>query len=162
VKFDVIVVDYDALLQNESSFRGDPREGNTQIWKDLKALAQDLNMLVITGSQYGRDAISGDSGVENTAENIRKFDYVSHWITINQTPIEKKYGLMRLDVVGRHDEFNSVDKVLCIQALNIGRPIIDARWLTEVGNYDIIVGKGDKEEEAEKQVSRKKAGRFDK
>lgn len=148
-KVDVVVIDYDSLLENEPGYKGNEIEANTRLWKDMKLkIASDLHCLVITASQYSRDAINNEAGVQNTAGNIRKFDYVSHWISINQTPIEKELGVMRLDTVGRHDEYNSLNKLVCLQALAMGRPVLDARWQWDIPNLKRLV----KDKEKEKGV----------
>lgn len=140
IKIDVVIIDYDVLLEPESGFRGESYESINQIWRDVKAkIAQDRDTLVIFGSQYNKEGAKHEVGPESASGSSRKFDYVSHWVSILQTEAEKRAGLMRLDVVGRHDEFFKSSKVLCLQALGIGRPILDARWIEEVPNYELIV-----------------------
>lgn len=139
-KIDVVVIDYDNLLESESGFRGDNYEGLNRIWKDVKAkIAQDRNSLVIFGSQYNKSGAKYEVGPQEASGSSRKFDYASHWVSILQSEAEKRAGIMRLSVLGRHDGFYQSDKVVCLQSLAISRPILDARWMHQIPNYDQVV-----------------------
>jgi hypothetical protein len=145
IKIDVVVIDYDVLLETETGFRGESYEAINQIWRDVKAkVAQDRDTLVIFGSQYNKGGAKHEVGPEEASGSSRKFDYVSHWVSILQTEAEKRAGIMRLDVVGRHDEFFKSSKVVCLQALAIGRPILDARWIEDIPNYEFVVAEQQK------------------
>lgn len=134
-KIDVVVVDYDSLLEPENN-KASTYDGINQIWKDVKAkIAQDRNALVIFGSQYGKLGVTEDTGPEHASHSSRKFDYVSHWISLYQNQEEKKAGLMRLSVQGRHDEFHAGNHLVILQCLALARPIVDARWKEQIPNY---------------------------
>lgn len=156
-KIDIVVIDYDKLLENENGFRGATHEGLDAIWKDIKAkIAQDRHSLVILGSQYNKTGAKYEVGPQEASGSSRKFDFASHWVSILQTEAEKRAGLMRLSVLGRHDEFYQSDKVVCLQALALARPILDAQWMRNIPNYDEVVtaqqevvAEGMKEEEQE-------------
>jgi len=153
IKIDVVVIDYDALLSPESGFRGEQWEAMNAIWRDVKAkIAQDRNTLVIFGSQYGKEGAKFEVGPESASGSSRKFDYVSHWVSILQTEAEKKAGLMRLSVVGRHDGFFQSSKVVCLQSLALARPILDARWQKDIPNYYDIIA--DMQEEIDRYQNR--------
>lgn len=140
-KIDVVVIDYDKLLENEYGFRGATHESLDQIWKDVKAkIAQDRNTWVIFGSQYNKTGAKYEVGPQEASGSSRKFDYASHWVSILQSEAEKRAGIMRLSVLGRHDGFFQSDKVVCLQSLAMARPILDARWMRDIGNYEDIVG----------------------
>lgn len=136
---DVVAIDYADIIEPEYR-RGDARIQNTEIWKDIKRdIAQKRNNLVITASQLDRQSINNDGDVSNIAENIRKFDQMSHFIVLNQSKAEKKAQLMRVSVSGRHDEFEVMDEVVCLQCLGIGRPIMGSKWKRDIPNYKEIV-----------------------
>lgn len=139
IKADVVVIDYDMLLEPESN--ADAYDGGiNQIWKDVKAkIAQDRDTLVVFGSQYNKQGAKYEVGPQEASHSSRKFDYVSHWVSILQTEAEKKAGIMRLSMLGRHDEFHQSDKVVCLQSLALSRPIMDARWMKDIPNYDEVV-----------------------
>ena len=137
---DVVLIDYADIIESDKYAPREELHRINDIWKKMKReIAQKRNCLVITGSQYQREAINNDADISNIAGNIRKFDHVSHWINLNQTKIEKRMGIIRLSVEGRHDDFNSLDEVVCLQCLDIGRPIIDSRWKDEIANYKELV-----------------------
>jgi hypothetical protein len=139
-KVDVVVIDYDALLENEYGFRGETYDGINKIWQDVKSkIAQDRNTLVIFGSQYGKEGAKKEVGPESASHSSRKFDYVSHWVSILQTEAEKRAGVMRLSVVGRHDQFYASNRVVCLQSLALARPILDCRWQKDVPNLQAIL-----------------------
>ena len=136
---DVVVIDYADIIEVEYK-RGDPREQSTATWISLRRdIAQKRNCLVITASQLGRQAIKNDGGVADIAENIRKFDQMSHFILLNQSPAEKKAQLMRIKVEGRHDEFEVMDEVVCLQCLSVGRPIVGSMWKRNIKNYGDVL-----------------------
>lgn len=140
IKVDVVVIDYDALLENESGFRGETYDGVNKIWQDVKAkIAQDRNTLVIFGSQYNKEGAKHEVGPESASHSSRKFDHVSHWVSILQTEAEKRAGIMRLSVVGRHDQFYSSNRVVCLQSLALARPILDCRWQKDVPNLQAVL-----------------------
>jgi len=158
VKIDVVVIDYDKLLENEGSFHGATHDSLDQIWKDVKAkIAQQRHSLVILGSQYNKTGAKYEVGPQEASGSSRKFDFASHWVSILQTEAEKRAGIMRLFVLGRHDEFYQSNKVACLQSLALARPILDARWVKDIPNYEEviaaqqqIVSEGMKTEEQEK------------
>jgi hypothetical protein len=159
IKIDVVIIDYDKLLENEDGFKGSSYEGINDNWKDVKAkIAQDRNTLVVFGSQYGKEGAQNEVGPESASGSSRKFDYVSHWVSILATEAEKKAGIMRIDVLGRHDGFFKSDKVVCLQALSLARPILDARWQKDIPNYDHVVASHEedkKEIKLEKRIDKK-------
>lgn len=137
---DVIVLDYADIMEKDKDMRGDPLQITNEIYLRLKReIAQKRNCLVITASQHNRSAVNSDAEIGNIAGSIRKFDHTSHWISLNQSKVEKKIGLMRISVQGRHDDFSSLDEVVCLQGLNIGRPILDSEFKSKIGNYDEII-----------------------
>ncbi len=133
---DVVVVDYADILQPEIDSPRDYRNQLNHTWLALKRMAQKRDVLAITASQMGRATLRNDSDMADIAEDIRKFSHVSHWINLNQTKLEKKAGLMRVKVEGRHDEFNGLDEVVCLQCLSIGRPVMGSAWKHDIVNYD--------------------------
>jgi len=137
---DVILIDYADIVEAGAYYPKEELHKINQVWKDMKRdIAQKRDTLVITGSQLGRDAVDNDGGISSIAGNIRKFDHVSHWITLNQNKVEKKAGIMRTTVDGRHENHSAHGEVVCLQALDISRPILASRWKKDVENYKDIV-----------------------
>lgn len=139
LKIDVVIIDYDALVESESGFRGQSWEKEAMTWSNAKTmLAQDCDSLVIMASQYGKAGAKNENYLHPTDAqgSSAKFNHVSHWVSLRQTPLEKKAGLMRLSCLGRHGHFHENDHVVVTQCLAIARPIMDARWRHEIPNYE--------------------------
>lgn len=133
---DVAIIDYDDIVEVKGSEGRDDRSRLNHVWLYAKKIASERNMLVILASQNGRQTFKRDAAVDDIAGDIRKFSHVSHWITLNQTPEEKKAQIMRVKVEGRHGEFNPLDEVVCLQNLAIGRPVLDSRFKKSITNFD--------------------------
>lgn len=137
---DVIVLDYADIMAKDTDMKGSPLEITNEIYLRLKReIAQKRNCLLLSASQHNRQSIGNDSEISNIAGNVRKYDHVSHWISLNQTKEEKAAGCIRIHIEGRHDEFEPIDQVVCLQSLAIGRPILDSRWKKEISNYEEII-----------------------
>ena len=139
----LIIVDYDALLQAPGNFRGQQHEAFTQIWSDMKNLAQDYGCPVLMPSQMNQQAAAQDDYVDPTSassSSSRKFDFTSLVLTLVKSKEEEKLGLARLYASGRHQYFSN-EPVIVTQALGLGRAITDTRWMSQVPNYkDLVEG----------------------
>lgn len=124
---DVIVIDYaDLLITNKTQ---EFRHAQNTIWKDLRALSQERDCLVLTATQA--DAKSYDQNLlrmGNFSEDKRKHAHVTAEYGLNQDKHgrEKKLGLMRINEIAiREGEFDITNSVTVLQNLNLGRPFID-------------------------------------
>jgi len=133
---DIIITDYLDIVEFGKNAPRDYRQALNHTWLQFKKLAQQRNCLGITASQLGKKTMKGKGGVEDAAEDIRKWAHVSQWINILQTKDEKRCGLMRASVQGRHDEFDSDDEILLFQCLALGSPVISSEKKYIVKNYD--------------------------
>ena len=141
---DVIVIDYADII-----FGADDRDGIDKVWKELKRLSQVRNCLVITATQGNRLSIEKKRVRQtNISEDIRKLSHVDVMIGLNQTPFEKKKGLMRMSVIAhRFRDFNEMEDVGVTQKLDLGQPLLDSiDWME----------KEEKEEKEEKDGKSKK------
>ena len=123
---DVVIVDYaDLLITNKTN---EFRHQQNEIWKDLRALSQERNVLVLTATQA--DAKSYDTNLlkmSNFSEDKRKWAHITAGYGMNQDAYgrEKKMGLLRFnELVVREGEFDSTVAVTVLQNLNLGRPYI--------------------------------------
>jgi replicative DNA helicase len=125
---DVIVIDYADLLVAEHT--KEFRHAQNEIWKNLRALSQEYNCLVLTATQA--DAKSYEKpllGMSNYSEDKRKFAHVTAMFGLNQDKHnrEKRLGVMRVNqIVIREGEFISTNTVSVLQALTLGRPYLDS------------------------------------
>ncbi len=122
---DVIIIDYADLLVSDVS-RLDFRHQQNNIWQQLRNLSQERNALVLTVTQiaargYGKELLSMD----DFSEDKRKFSHVTAMYGLNQTPDEKRIGIMRInELVVREGDFDSKWPVTILQRLQIGRPFL--------------------------------------
>jgi hypothetical protein len=124
---DLVCIDYaDILAPENESEEGRDRIDHT--WKELKKFSAVKKCLVVTATQANRLAIEKRTVKQtNTSEDIRKLAHIDVAIGLNQTPIEKKRGVMRISVVAhRHQNFDEGTSVTVLQKLDVGQPAIDS------------------------------------
>jgi len=123
---DIIIIDYADLLVAEHT--KEFRHAQNEIWKDLRALSQERDCLVLTATQA--DAKSYEKNLitmSNFSEDKRKFAHVTAMFGLNQDKYgrEKKMGLMRVnELVVREGEFDVTSSVTVLQNLTLGRPFL--------------------------------------
>ena len=78
------------------------------------------------------------------SEDYRKDNHVTLSIGLNQTPEEKRAGVMRFNIpFKRHGYFNVKDFLVVLQSIKIGKCLIDSKKMKNV-NYKSIVEDKDK------------------
>ena len=124
---DVIIVDYADILAPDPDFaRLEFRHRTNEIWQRLRGLSQEQHCLVVTATQaaatsYGKEIIS----LEDFSEDKRKYGHVTAFYTLNQTPEEKKIGILRIgELLVREGDFDVGRSVKVLQRLQIGRPFL--------------------------------------
>lgn len=134
---DVVIIDYADIIESENKQMSSYEQENEK-WKLMKReTAQKRNCFCISASQLNREALDAKkTDIKHTAGSVRKFDHVSVWLSLSGSPIEKKAGLARCTVQGRHGEFDTVDEILLTRCLAVGRPIIDSCRISEVTNLE--------------------------
>lgn len=127
---DVIIVDYaDIMAPSEKS---DYRNQLDGIWKRLRGLAQKRKAVVFTASQSGRASINKNVDSKDIAEDIRKLAHITSMVSLNQTPIEKKDGILRLKQLAVREGESEFREAICTQCLSIGRIVTDSHFDDEV------------------------------
>jgi hypothetical protein len=127
---DIIIIDYADLLVPSRSMEF--RHSQNQIWKELRALSQQQNCLLITATQadaksYEEELLS----LANFSEDKRKYAHVTAMYGLNQDKNgrEKKLGVLRInEIVVREAAFDSKTTVTVLQSLNLGRPFIGSYY----------------------------------
>ncbi len=125
IKFipDIIVVDYADLMNIDAS---NVRVATGRIYQELRGLAVERNLAVVTASQANR----GAEGIKwitrkQLAEDYSKVAIADNLITFNQTQAEYKLKLARLFVdKGRNDR--SGDAILISQNYALGQFCMDS------------------------------------
>ena len=128
---DVVVDDYaDLRAPEKDSARLDARARIDETWKMEKNTASEKHCLVATASQSVRATLDKKSvKASDMAEDIRKVAHVDGLWTLNQTPIEKRNGILRIGTaVHRHRAFDELQQVLVLQNLKMGQPFLDSEF----------------------------------
>lgn len=124
---DVILIDYADLIVYEGPLK-DFRHQQNYIWKELRALSQEYNCLVIPPTQADANSYTKDRlGLDNFSEDKRKFAHVTAMYGLNQDTQgrEKELGVMRINkIVIREGDFHQSHEVFVLQKLDMGRPFL--------------------------------------
>jgi len=123
----VIIIDYADILAPENP-KSEGREKHDETWKMLKNLASSRNCLVITATQSNRATLEKKNvKASDVSEDIRKVAHVDAMFSLNQTPTEKKAGVMRIGVVAhRWKDFHELDHVIVLQQVGTGQVMLDS------------------------------------
>lgn len=101
---DMIVIDYADILAPPTGIK-ESRDQINATWRQLRALSQENHCCVVTATQTNAASYKADRITRsNFSEDKRKLAEVTGMIAINQTPDEKRQGLMRLEWVAQRDE----------------------------------------------------------
>jgi hypothetical protein len=146
---DVIIVDYADILAPDS--RGEYRHQLDGIWAGLRRMAMERNALVVTASQAEKGTFHSDISETSVAEDIRKLAHVTAMVGLNQTKDEYEKGVMRISQIAIREDRKATKQAVALQCLDIGRPLLDSRFLDEV-----VVIDGDEEEETKTEETTKK------
>jgi hypothetical protein len=125
---DIIIVDYADILKPEDGSALEGYEKEDRTWIALSQLAGEKRSLVITPTQITKDGLEAHSiKVKHTARWSGKLGHVDMMLAINQTPQEKKMGVMRISVLEhRHNEFHEIDSCLVLQNLKTAQVHLDS------------------------------------
>ena len=127
---DVIIVDYADIMA--PSEKGDYRNQLDGIWKRLRGMAQKRKAVVFTASQSGRASIDKNVDLKDIAEDIRKLAHITSMVSLNQSPAEKKTGILRLKQLAVREGEQEFREAVCTQCLTIGRIVTDSHFDDEV------------------------------
>lgn len=124
---DIILFDYFDIMAAEVA---NELEDENRKWKKGKGLAGERSCLVINCHQGNRESEEASSiKQKHTGGNVKKLHHLDLDLTLNQSEIEKKRGVMRIKVLlERHDKGSSKGEVIVLQCLDLGQPFIDSEW----------------------------------
>lgn len=125
---DVLVIDYADILRPESRRYSDPRDDVNDTWKAMSREAGKRKICLFTATQGNRGSFRQSTLDEDAmSEDIRKLANVNMMISINQTPAEKKMGVIRLGIMAhRHRDFNPYRQVKLLYNLSMGAVQLDS------------------------------------
>jgi len=133
---DVMIIDYADLMQLDAAH---VRVDTGRIYKDLRGLAVEYDMAVVTASQANR----AGEGVrlltrKNLAEDFSKVAIADNVITYNQTAQELERGLARLYVdKARNDRRGDI--ILLTQNYTIGQFCLQSARINRIQGYDDMI-----------------------
>jgi len=124
---DVVIIDYMDILAKEDN-RVIGRDAVNDSWKAAAGLAKKKHVLLITATQSDSKSYDGElQSRQNFTEDKRKIAHVTVMIGMNKTDEEKRFGLVRCNVVAaREGDFLTSLPCYIIQNLRTGQAIIDS------------------------------------
>lgn len=127
---DVIVFDYADIIAPDKHGPKEFRHQQNEIWKGQRGLSQERHCLVLSATQSDSDGIGRKLLQQhNFSEDMRKLAHVTAMFGLNQTPQEKRDGLMRVnEIVVREGDFDGSRAATILQQLRIGRPVLGSYW----------------------------------
>jgi len=128
---DVVIIDYADIIAPSKSWN-EYRHQIDDIWKKLRRIAQERNILMVTASQAGRRASKKDATEETIVEDIRKIAHTSKMVSINSDLEDQKLSACRIAQLAERDGRRNYRQALVLQCLSIGRPYLDSRYNDEV------------------------------
>ena len=129
---DVIVLDYADIMALPPG--KERRLQLDELWLGLRNITLDMNNLIVTASQTGRETVGGkrDADESNIAEAVSKVNHVSRMVTISRSKRDKQLGIYRMSCQTMRDGRESFDQLVVVNCLEIGRPWMDDKFMNEV------------------------------
>ena len=129
---DLLIVDYADLMKLDAA---NLRIDTGRVYKDLRGIAVEKNLAVVTASQSNRQGEDAKLlTMKHFAEDYSKAGISDNIVSYNQTSEEKAMGLARLFGVKARDE-RSGQTILITQAYSSGQFAIDAVRLGSAQKY---------------------------
>ena len=96
IKFDMVVIDYADIMSPEQRHQ-DPIENSKTIYQDIRAIAQEYDIAMLTATQSNREGFkAATTKAEHTSEDFNKVRIVDLMISINRTEEEMEKNQARL------------------------------------------------------------------
>lgn len=129
---DVIVLDYADIMCLPPG--KEKRHQLDALWMGLRGITTEMNNLIVTASQTGRETVGGkrDADESNIAEAVSKLNHVTRMITINRSKEDKRMGIYRMSCQTMRDGKECFDQLVVCNCLEIGRPWMEDRFMQEV------------------------------
>jgi replicative DNA helicase len=127
---DVVVIDYADLIR--SDLKGDTRHKLDDIWANLRRVALEREIAVISATQTDRSTSKKDIEADNISEDIRKLAHATKVIAINSTKQDKAKGIYRVEQLVDRDDSPCFEQAIVLSCLDIGQVCLDSRFKSEV------------------------------
>lgn len=123
---DIIITDYADIMRPENT-KEQIRHQLDRLWKEHKALANEMACLVVTATQTNKLTFKRTAQQGDLSEDIRKLAHVDAMAVINQTRDEKLARMLRVAMLALRDEdFDILTQCVVLSQLGIGRFHIDS------------------------------------
>jgi hypothetical protein len=126
---DVVVIDYADLIAPVNG-TAETRDQINKTWKGMRALSQELHVLVATATQAKAESYKAETlSKSHFSDDKRKLAHATAIVGLNQTPTEKENGVMRLNwIVLREDDFSIEKCVHVAGCLAVANPCIHSSF----------------------------------
>jgi len=138
---DVIILDYADKMTTVKRVNTE-REALGIIWKDLRDLALDQNLLLITASQTNRASWDKHFGRDAIAEDSRKLNEVTCAVGIMADKKDRELGILLLRLLKVRDGYYENRDVACSCNYHIGQPVLQSVWANELDVPDNLDAEG--------------------
>jgi len=128
---DVIILDYADKMTTIKKVNTE-REALGIIWKDLRDLSLDQNLLLITASQTNRASWNKHFSREAIAEDSRKLNEVTCAVGIMANEQERELGISMLRLLKVRDGYYENRDIYCSTNYHIGQPVLQSCWVNEL------------------------------
>jgi hypothetical protein len=128
---DVIILDYADKMTTIKKVNTE-REALGVIWKDLRDLALEQNLLLMTASQTNRAAWDKHFNRESIAEDARKLNEVTCAIGVMMDRHDRELGISMLRLLKVRDGYYETRDVYCSCNYHIGQPVLQSVWANEL------------------------------
>jgi len=130
--YDFVVIDsadyLDSRLQSKET-----RHNLNDNWMRLRGLGQKYNIAVCSPSHTNfKGSAGGGASESNVSEESRKLNHITKSLVLNSTAKEREMGIMRVSTSVSRDNGTRDDQVVVLQCLDVARPYLDSRWLSDV------------------------------
>lgn len=128
----VVIIDYLDILA-PSTYYKEERERRNAVNTALRNLSQEYKICIISATQTNKEGmVKKLLNEENFSEDKRILNHITGMIGLNQTPLEKQKGIMRVNkIVSRNEEYDLTKQCAILQNLHIGRPVLKSFYIKE-------------------------------
>jgi hypothetical protein len=142
-EYDVVIVDsLDYLDPEKKSTEG--LDKYWEIWKGFRGMGQTRNCAMVSPSHIGRTKGKGSVGEDQVYGSVQKLWTVTKTMLIDATEDEQENGVARVTTRTTRDNKMRKDTVVILQGLDIARPVLDSRWLSDVRGNMVFRGNAGK------------------
>lgn len=125
---DLIAVDYPEIMSTSDTQINEERHRENYKWKNLRAISQIYNCLVLAPTQADAESYGKKSlGLNNFTEDKRKYSHVTAMLSLNQLDWETVAGILRIGkLLVREGKMEPFKQATVLQHLATGQPWVSS------------------------------------